>query len=167
MRRINRRPYIDTTRLGKLEPAVQTRILYADTDAMGIVYHGNYVRFLEAARVEVLRRHREVWAGLNREHLTIALSDMALQYHAPARFDDFITVSVGVTQLTRVRMNFHYRITIEAGDRQGLDERLEILTAETRHVFCPATGTIRAERVPPELFEELERHFLLDPSDRL
>jgi acyl-CoA thioester hydrolase len=70
------------------------RVAFADTDAMGIVHHANYLRYFEEARVEYLREkgiHYKVWQARG-QHLPLIESQC--RYKKPARFDDILEISV-------------------------------------------------------------------------
>jgi len=82
------------------------RIYYEDTDLSGIVYHANYLRFMERGRSEFFRS-----AGIARladldgpEPTAWTLRKASLEFHAPARLDDLIEVRTALTALTGARM---------------------------------------------------------------
>jgi acyl-CoA thioester hydrolase len=138
----------------ELRPIAHARVLYADTDRMGIVYHASYLRYLELARVELIRGAGLPYTQLEARGLALPLTEIAVRYVAPAEYDDIMTIFIGLARLTRVRVEFDYRIVVAAGDRMGLDRDVEILTAQTRHACVrPATG--RPERLPPEVYDLL------------
>jgi acyl-CoA thioester hydrolase len=91
-------PYSGTLALGVHRFAV--RVYYEDTDLTGIVYHANYLRFMERARSDMLR-----WVGIEQQALHAAgegyfsVYDMALTWHAPARLDDALVVQTRVAQV--------------------------------------------------------------------
>lgn len=116
-----------------LIPAVKIRVIYGDTDQMRVVYHGNYLRYLERARVEFMRMHGVVYAQLESQGIGLPVVDLALSYRAPARYDDQLTVFVGLERVSWARVHFSYRIAVLPQDRQGLTEELDVLYAETRH----------------------------------
>ncbi len=126
------------------------RVLYADTDGMGIVYHGNYVRFLEHGRIEHLRQHGSSYADVERRGYAVPVTDLEIRYAAPALFDDVLGLHVGVVELTRARLRFAYRIIVAPGDRPGLDRPLLIAEAETGHC-CIDRREGRPVRFPDDL----------------
>ncbi|MEZ4450709.1 MAG: thioesterase family protein [Nannocystaceae bacterium] len=132
----------------------QARVLYADTDGMGVVYHGTYVRYLEQARIEFLRARGTVYAEVERSGNMVPVTDLAARYTAPARFDDLLTLHAGIVELTRARLRFAYRITVEPGDRAGLGERLMVLVAETGHC-CLDARSGRPVAFPPHIHGRL------------
>lgn len=119
----------------------QLRVIYGDTDQMGVVYYANYLRFFEAGRNEFLRqkglRYREVEERLG---VLLPVSEAAVTYRSPARYDDLLTVETALAELRRVSARFEYRVLRGA----------EVLaTGHTVHACIDAEGRIR--RVPPEL----------------
>lgn len=143
----------------ELSLAARQRVIYADTDRMGIVYHGAYLRFMERARVEFMRNLDVVYAQMERRGYGLPVTDLAITYLAPARYDDVITMWVGLSRVTYARVNFCYELAVEPGDRVGPegpgDERIVVLHAETRH------GSVRLEdgratRMPDEVHAKLD-----------
>ena len=133
-----------------LRLAVRQRVIYADTDQMGYVYHGTYARFLEAARVEFMRGLGHTYARVEAQGLGMPLTDLAISYLAPARYDDLLSVHVGVAELSYARLRFGYQVCVEPGDREGLSERLTVLFAETCHC-CIHLADGRPTRFPDDL----------------
>jgi len=153
-----------------LTPVTRQRVIYADTDRMGVVYHATYLRFLEHARVEFIRSMGFAYADMERMGYGLPVIDLAVSYLAPAIYDDLVTVRVGMAKLTPARIHFVYRLSVEAGDRHDFfgvggevseaapGPGLELLRAETRH-GCMTLGDGRAARIPDSIFDMLERHW--------
>ncbi|MEK9720215.1 MAG: YbgC/FadM family acyl-CoA thioesterase [Quisquiliibacterium sp.] len=81
------------------------RIYYEDTDAGGIVYHANYLRYFERARTDWLRGLGAVHREMDAAHgLLFVVREMALDYIAPARLDDEIIADVRVLESRRATM---------------------------------------------------------------
>jgi len=125
----------------------QIRVIYGDTDQMGIVYYANYLRFFEAGRTEFLRakglRYREIEERLR---IQLPVSEASVSYRAPARYDDLLTVETSLEEARRVSARFGYRV-----HRDG-----ELLaTGHTVHACVGEDG--RVVRMPAELLEALAR----------
>jgi acyl-CoA thioester hydrolase len=121
------------------------RVIYGDTDQMGVVYYANYLRFFEAARNEFIRskglRYRDFEAQFS---LYLPVAEAAVQYRSPARYDDLITVEIWLAEARRASSRFEYRIV-----REG-----EVLaTGHTVHACVDLEG--RIQRMPRELLERL------------
>jgi acyl-CoA thioester hydrolase len=119
----------------------ELRVIYGDTDQMGVVYYANYLRFMEAGRNEFIRasglRYRDFE---ERFSLRLPVADAAVSYKLPARYDDLVVVETSLAELKRASVRFAYRIL------RG--EEL-LATGETVHACVDLDGRIR--RLPAEL----------------
>lgn len=117
------------------------RVIYGDTDQMGIVYYANYLRFFEAGRSEFLRakgmRYRDLEA---RHRVRLPVTEALVSYRAPARYEDLITVETSLSLLRRASARFTYRV-----HRDGA----LLATGHTAHACVDEEG--RVVRLPPEL----------------
>jgi acyl-CoA thioester hydrolase len=99
-----------TTRMPPFKYSALTRVGFSDTDAQGIVYYGRYLPYFDTARVEY---HRHLGLlGRRREH-EFVMRASALEYLAPARFDDLIEVFIRVSRLGRTSTTYEcaaYRV---------------------------------------------------------
>lgn len=138
-----------------LRRVAHVRVLYADTDKMGVVYHGTYLRFLEHGRVELIRSIGLVYAKMESEGYALPVTDVAVSYTAPAHYDDLISVYAGVTFLSRTRVRFGYRLVVEPRGRPGLEESITVLTAETWHC-CLDVPRRRPAPLPDAAYDALE-----------
>jgi acyl-CoA thioester hydrolase len=147
-------PIIDVAALRCMAKA---RILYADTDKMGIVYHASYFRYLELARVELVRGAGLPYTVMEEAGLALPLVEIGVSFSAPGLYDDVISVYAGLSLVTRVRVSFQYVVRVDPGDRLGRPPEagpLELLRAETRHC-CVRRDTGRPERLPVRMHEHL------------
>lgn len=129
--------YADTT----------VRVRYAETDQMGVVYHGNYFTWFEIGRVEFCRQAGFEYKRMEAEDDTfIVVAEASCRYKRPVRFDDLLNVRTRVTGSQRRTIRFAYEIF-----RQGSDEL--IATGETTHVVCDGKGR------PKSLPEKYRRYF--------
>src|SRR5512141_1787198 len=87
------------------------RVIYGDTDQMGVVYYGNYLRYFEAGRNEFIRarglRYRDFE---ERFGLRLPVAEAQVRYRAPARYDDLISVETSLAEVRRASARFEYRI---------------------------------------------------------
>lgn len=104
----------------------QRRVYYSDTDAGGIVYHGNYLRFAEEARIEWLRHLGVTHADLVRESCTFVVTHADLKYLRPAVLDDLLTIETCVVGRTATRFFFHQ--IIKRDDETLVDIKLTSAT---------------------------------------
>src|SRR5580698_5671702 len=87
------------------------RVYYEDTDLGGVVYHANYLRFMERARTEWLRSLGFEQDVLRNHHsVQFVVVDAAVRFRRPARFNDELTVSVAVVKQTAASLSFHQEV---------------------------------------------------------
>ncbi len=121
------------------------RVRYAETDQMGICWHGNYVLYLEEARTEALRHTGfGSYAEIEKTGVMTALVHLDINYHKPALYDEVLSIKVTVAEPVRSKIRFHYDVTNEAGER--------IITATTDLAFVSA-GSLTPCR-PPAIMRE-------------
>lgn len=101
------------------------RVRYAETDQMGVVYHGNYFAWLEIGRVELLRSLGFTYAALEKEGCGLPVVEASCRYRLPARYDDLLTIETVVKALRGSIVLFTYRVL------RGQELLAE---AETKHV---------------------------------
>jgi acyl-CoA thioester hydrolase len=89
---------------------VNIRVIYADTDAMGIVYHTNYIRWFEIGRTELLRSVGIVYAEMEAGGYNLPLTEAYCNYLFPAKYDQLIVVETELEYLKRASMKFLYTI---------------------------------------------------------
>ncbi|UCJ16289.1 tol-pal system-associated acyl-CoA thioesterase [Pseudomonas sp. MM211] len=90
--------------------AHRCRVYYEDTDAGGVVYYVNYLKFMERARTERLRELGFAQSTLAAEGLLFVVHSSEARYHAPARLDDELLVSAEVTELNRASLRFRQQV---------------------------------------------------------
>jgi acyl-CoA thioester hydrolase len=122
------------------------RVFYEDTDAGGVVYYANYLRYLERARTEWLRQ-----LGTPREQLratvgwVFVVTGVRLQYHRPARLDDLLSVHAELLGHGGASLRFAQRV-----ERDG-----QLLVAGEVDVACVDQTDFKPRRLPPELLASL------------
>lgn len=86
------------------------RVYYEDTDAGGVVYYVNYLKFMERARTEWLRALGCAQSQLAAENLLFVVHSAEVRYLAPARLDDELLVSAEVVELNRASLRFRQQV---------------------------------------------------------
>lgn len=100
----------------------QYRVIYADTDAGGIVYNGNYLRYFEIGRTEMMREQVCSYKEVEERGLLLPVTESYLRYKAPAFYDDLIIIETKLTELKKVTCKFTYKIV--RADKETGKERL-------------------------------------------
>jgi acyl-CoA thioester hydrolase len=100
--------------LNKPRFSIPVRIYYEDTDAGGVVYHANYLRFMERARTEWLREIGYDLDVMTREvNLVFVVRAVTINYHKPARLNDQLNVSAELTRMGRASLDIVHQVTRE------------------------------------------------------
>lgn len=90
--------------------ATRIRVYYEDTDAAGIVYYANYLRFLERGRTELLRALGHDQNALMKEGIAFAVRSASVEFLKPAKLDDLLTIETTIASLGRAQVTFAQRI---------------------------------------------------------
>lgn len=132
------------------------RVYYEDTDAGGIVFYANYLKFFERARTEWLRA-----AGVGQQELLDAIGvafvvkSASLDYHAPARLDDVLTIRTTVEKLGRASVQFAQQAW--RGDL--------LLTSASVKVGCVDTATMRPRPLPDYAADKMRAASITEQSN--
>ena len=123
------------------------RIYYEDTDAAGIVYHANFLKYMERARTEWLRAIGYGQDRLAREyHVVFVIRRCNVEFLRPARFNDLLTVTARISRCGRASMEFVQGI---------LDPSNEPLCRAGVKVGCVDNVTMKPRAMPEEMFVEI------------
>jgi len=96
---------------------ISFRIRYSETDQMGVVYHGNYLQFLEIGRVEWLRSLGISYKSMEENGIMLPVISLQINYRKSAVYDDLITVVTKLRKLPAVKIEFDYEIFNEKGEQ--------------------------------------------------
>ena len=86
------------------------RVNYSETDQMGVVYHARYLVWLDIARTEHLRQSGTTYRQLEASGLRLAVSEAAIRYRQPARYDDPIRIRCWLREVASRKVDFGYAI---------------------------------------------------------
>ena len=124
------------------------RVYYHHTDAGGVVYHGTYLDFMEAARIELLAALGLDLAELAaKESVLFIVYRLEVDYQRPARLNEHLTVTAGIVRIGGVRLEFEQRVL--RGD--------ELLVAAKVKAACVHRETYKPVPLPARLREKLEQ----------
>jgi acyl-CoA thioester hydrolase len=125
-----------------------TRVYWEDTDAGGVVYHAQYLAFLERARTEWLRAHGYGQERLRLEYdLVFAVRAMTIDFRLPARLDDALQVGVALRECRRASL-----VIAQTVDRDGV----RLLDAEVR-IAALGAGDFKPKAIPQALYPMLKQ----------
>lgn len=123
--------------------AHRCRVYYEDTDAGGIVYYVNYLKFMERARTERLRELGFAQSALVAEDLLFVVHSAEARYFAPAKLDDELFVTADVIELNRASLRFRQQV------RRVADE---VLLCEGQFVVaCVRADSLKPRAIPEAL----------------
>ncbi len=121
----------------------KVRVRFCDTDMMGVVHHSNYIAYFELARIEYLRRRGLDYSSWVKMGFHLPVIGVEACYKKPAYLDDLLTVEARLSQLSRVKVRFDYRVL-----RDGPEGQLLLATGTT---LLACVGDDHAPcRMPPE-----------------
>ena len=113
----------------------QLRVRYAETDQMGVVYHSNYLVWMEIGRVELVRSRGFNYKDLEHvEGLALAVVEAQCRYLHPARYDQEIVVQTEVTAANARTIEFGYEMRLANYGPEASNGRL-LATGKTRHIW--------------------------------
>ncbi|MBI3184109.1 MAG: acyl-CoA thioesterase [Myxococcales bacterium] len=124
----------------------QLRVIYGDTDQMGVVYYANYLRYFELGRSELFRAMGGSYRELECQGFMLPVVEASCSYRAPARYDDLLLVRTLVLELRRASIAFGYQIR-RKGEEQLLCE------GKTLHACLDRAG--RPRRIPESVAQLL------------
>jgi acyl-CoA thioester hydrolase len=125
------------------------RVYYEDTDSGGVVYYANYLRFMERARTEWMRSLGfEQDRLLAEQGLLFAVRSASIDYLRPARFNDWLAVTVDVSQRGRASLALEQAV-LRHGDSCGP------LCTGTVKIACLEAATFRPQPIPDTILKEI------------
>lgn len=129
----------------------QFRVRYAETDAMGVVYHTNYIVWFEVGRGEYFCQQGMSYADWERQGVYFPVSEVSARFLAPARYGDLVTVRTWVQERRSREATFAYEVLMAETAQQ-------LATGWTKHLCVSSEG--RVVIIPPGLRD------LLRPSEK-
>ena len=121
----------------------EIRVIFGDTDQMGVVYYANYLRFFESARAAYWRSLGKSYKDLEAAQVALPVIEAHCTYKKPSHYEDLLEVDVDVGEVRAASLRFVYVI------RRGADV---IAEGYTRHAVIGPTGRPRAL---PDAFRDL------------
>jgi acyl-CoA thioester hydrolase len=132
------------------------RVYWEDTDAGGIVFYANYLKFMERGRTEWLRA-----LGFNQQALReqvggmFVVSETAVKYHQPARLDDALWVTARVQEAGRVSLTIEQQVLLRH-DNPASGQADTLLAEGTIRIGWVDAATLKPSRIPAAILEVLK-----------
>jgi acyl-CoA thioester hydrolase len=130
---------------------MEIRVYYEDTDCGGVVYHSNYLKFMERSRTELLRDSGIELEGYHKEGIVFAITEAQMKFRHPAVYNDLLSVESKITEMTSYRIGFRTYTYNQRGQLccRG-DVKMVAVDSKTGHVV----------RVAEEVYEQMNELYL-------
>lgn len=115
---------------------IEFRVRYQETDAMGVVHHGNYATYFEMGRTELLRANGGTYRKMEEDGFLLVVVRMNCRFHKPAYYDDLLRLRTTTTRISAVKVEHTYELfrdqdlimrgetVLACVDRQGVVQRI-------------------------------------------
>ncbi len=120
------------------------RVRYAETDQMGVAWHGEYLAWFEVGRTDLLRNLGLTYRELEEQGLRLPVIEAAVRYLRPALYDDVLEITTAIAHISGARVSFSYEV---------LREGMPLATGSTSHAAVDRDG--RPRRMPDDLRRRL------------
>ncbi|AWI08766.1 acyl-CoA thioesterase [Ereboglobus luteus] len=131
-----------------IQAKVPINVRYAETDQMGVVYHGNYLAWFEVARTQMFKDVGLPYKKIEADGYHLPVLEVSLKYHRPALYDDDLVVTAKLAEKPVLRIKVQYEV--HRGDTL-------LVTGTTMHAFIDHEG--RPVRPPPYVAEKMNEVF--------
>jgi acyl-CoA thioester hydrolase len=131
-----------------------TRVLYGDTDAGGVVYNANYLRYFEIGRTELMRAWVCSYRFIESLGLVLPVTECWSRYKAPAFYDDLLTIETTVAEVSNLKCRFNYRI-LRTEDQSGSEPARPKLLVKGYTVHAAVTRDGKLARLPEEILGKI------------
>jgi len=142
--------------------SVPIRVYYEDTDAGGLVYHTNYLKFMERARTEWLRNLGIEQQSLLEQSIGFVVKDLTMKNSKAAVFNDMLSISCQVVELKKASMLFRqhaYRVkdVTDTHNNNAMSNEKELLVSAEVRVACVDLGKMKPIAIPDFILREIKR----------
>ena len=131
--------------------SARIRVRYIETDQMGVVYHGHYFQYFEAARAESIRDLGMTYADMEKEGIIMPVIDASCRYLRPARYDDLLTIKVILKEIP-----LHHKVQFF---HEVYNEQEELIATGHVLLYFLEAGTMKRRQIPDQLREKLQPFF--------
>lgn len=120
-----------------LETSLKVKVYLEDTDAFGIVYHANYLKYCERTRTDAMELCGYSIGGMQSKGVLFVVFDMSLKFHKPARLHDELEVRTQVERGSDYRVNFDHKIYRCGEELPVFSAKATVVTIDTEGQLCP------------------------------
>lgn len=129
------------------------RVLYGDTDAGGVVYNANYLRYFEIGRTELMREWVCSYSDIEKLGFILPVTECWSRFKAPAFYDDLLTIETEIAELSRLKCKFSYRV-VRA--EPGIPRPKLLVKGYTVHAAVTREGKLT--RLPDEIIQKISQY---------
>ena len=133
-----------------MEYIQEIRVLYSDTDSYGVVWHGSYTKWFEAARVGLVEKLGLELETLEKANILFPVVEMNIRYKSSAKMNERIIIKTQITEIKPVSITFEHN---ENKKNTGI---LRVTAHTTIVVINSETGKLY-RKIPPELYSKFEK----------
>jgi len=128
------------------------RVLYGDTDAGGVVYNANYLRYFEIGRTELMREWICSYSEIEKLGFVLPVIECWSRYKSPAVYDDLLIIETTISDVSKLKCKFSYRIVRK---EEGTDRPKLLVKGYTVHAAITKEGKLT--RLPEEIIQKLAK----------
>lgn len=133
---------------------ISHRVIYGDTDAGGVVYNANFLRYFEKGRTELMRDWICSYREIEALGLVLPVTECFARYKSPAFYDDLLTIETSIAELRKFSCKFTYKIT-----RQDEDRTKPTLIVKGYTIHAAVTRQGKLTRLPDHIMAKLQAIF--------
>lgn len=140
------------------------RVLYGDTDAGGVVYNANYLRYFEIGRTELMREWICSYSDIEKLGFVLPVIECWSRFKAPAVYDDLLIIETTIAEISKLKCKFSYRILRKV---EGVERPKLLVKGYTVHAAVTREGKLT--RLPAEIIQKISKFALnsIKPNNSL
>jgi len=128
------------------------RVLYGDTDAGGVVYNANFLRYFEIGRTELMREWVCSYSDIEKLGFVLPVTECWARYKAPAFYDDLLIIETAISEVSGVKCKFSYRV---CRHEEGTQKPKLLVKGYTVHAAVTREGKLT--RLPEEILRKIAK----------
>jgi acyl-CoA thioester hydrolase len=132
----------------------EQRVIYGDTDAGGVVYNANYLRYFEKGRSGFMREHVMSYRDLEEMGFVLPVVESYVRYKAPARYDDLLVISTSMQPVSGISWRFNHHVRMAENDKL-------LVKGFTIHASVNRQGKLT--KMPAEIIEKMKNFIQTTP----
>jgi len=129
-----------------IENELSVRVYLEDTDAFGLVYHTNFLKYCERTRTDLLEQCGYTIGEMLSKGTLFVVVEMLVKFHRPARLHDVLDVRTSARRVSDYRVNFDHKVYLRGGDDKPIfTATAKVVTIDAEGQLCPLPDELLAE----------------------